>query len=193
VLVGLLFGLFRQKSRQAVTKGPRFPRDKITGAVRSVPEEGSRQEPARVPLEEHMKLLTKICMPALLLGAAFMVPAMAQNDENTPANGNAAAAAPAQPAQDANSAATPADQNAENAAAAPSQSAENSKPTSSAPSSADNTQMAMNTTGNAAAVSSIPDTKSKYSRAKRAADNKSESQTTKQLNQASSASNGNAQ
>ena len=142
-----------------------------------------------------MKLFTKICMPALLLGAAFVVPAIAQNDENAPANGNAAAAAPAQAAQDANSAETPAqtDQNAENAAAAPSQSAENSKPSSPSPSSAGNTQMAMNSTGNAATVSSIPDTKSKYSRAKRGADFRSESETTKQLNQASSASNGNAQ
>ena len=51
-----------------------------------------------------MKLLTTICMPALMLGAAaFVTPALAQADA-----GNAAAASPAQPAQDANSAAVPA-------------------------------------------------------------------------------------
>jgi len=89
--------------------------------------------------------------------------------------GNAAAAAPAQPAQDANSAAIPAQQGADNAAP---------------PSSPGNNQMAMNTTGNAGDLSSIPDTSKKYSRAKRNADNQSEDQTTKQLNQKESTLNG---
>ncbi|MBV8590839.1 MAG: hypothetical protein JO212_12430 [Acetobacteraceae bacterium] len=43
--------------------------------------------------------------------------------------------------------------------------------------------MAMNTTGNAADLSSIPDNQHKYSRAKKVRDNRSEDQTTKELNQ----------
>jgi hypothetical protein len=123
-----------------------------------------------------MKLLT-ICMPALLLGAAaFVTPALAQADAN--ASGNAAAASPAQPAQDANSAAVPA-QSAQSDAAAPAQTAGNSQ----ASSSSGNTQMAMNSTGNAGDLSSVPDNQHKYSRAKKAAQDRSEDQTTKQLNQ----------
>jgi hypothetical protein len=120
-----------------------------------------------------MKLLT-ICMPALMLGAAaFVTPALAQADANASgsaaASGNAAAASPAQPAQDANS------------AAAPSQTAMSSQ--SSGATSSGNTQMAMNSTGNASDLSSIPDNQHKYSRAKKASEDRSEDQTTKQLNQ----------
>ena len=146
-----------------------------------------------------MKLLTTICMPALMLGTAMLVtPALAQNDTAAPAN-NAAAAAPAQPAQDANSAAAPAD------SAQPMQTAANgqsdtsaSANTNASSASSGNTQMAMNTTGNASDLSSIPDNQHKYSRAKKAAQDLSEDQTTKQLNQqeatlSGAASSGNAQ
>jgi hypothetical protein len=128
-----------------------------------------------------MKLLT-ICMPALMLGAAaFVTPALAQADANAAASGNAATAAPAQPAQDANSAAVPAQSQTADSAAAPSQTAMSSQ--SSGATSSGNTQMAMNSTGNASDLSSIPDNQHKYSRAKKASEDRSEDQTTKQLNQ----------
>lgn len=128
-----------------------------------------------------MKLLTTICMPALMLGAAALVtPAMAQADAS--ASGNAAAATSAQPAQDANSAAVPAQAAQDNSAAA-SQTAMSSQ-------SSGNTQMAMNSTGNASDLSSIPDNQHKYSRAKRSSQNKSEDQTTQQLNQKEASLNG---
>ncbi len=125
-----------------------------------------------------MKLLT-ICMPALMLGAAaFVTPALAQADANasgnTAASGNAAAASPAQPAQDANSAAAP----SQTAMSSPSSNGQ-----SNGASSSGNTQMAMNSTGNASDLSSIPDNQHKYSRAKKASEDRSEDQTTKQLNQ----------
>jgi hypothetical protein len=127
-----------------------------------------------------MRLLTKICMPALMFGAAALAtPAMAQNDASAPGNGNAAAAAPAQPAQDANSAAVPA-QTAANAASASTPAA--------APSG--DVQTAMNTTGNAGDLSSIPDNQHKYSSAKKAAQNRSEDQTTQQLNKQEASLNG---
>jgi hypothetical protein len=149
-------------------------------------------EPEQVPLEEHMKLLTKIGMPALLLGAAFLVtPVMAQNDENAPApsSDNPAAAAPAQPAQDANSAAAPA-QPAQDAAASARPAPDVSAAASPSPSSAGNTQLAMNTTGNASDFSSIPNTERKYSRARRGSDFRSEAETTKELNEKVSSLNG---
>jgi len=122
-----------------------------------------------------MKLLTTICIPALLLGAAALsTPAMAQADAS--ASGNAAAAAPAQPAQDANSAAVPA------------QTTDTSANTS-APASA-NTQLAMNTTGNASDLSSVPDNQHKFSRAKKPSEDRSEDQTTKDLNQKEASLNG---
>ncbi len=144
-----------------------------------------------------MKRLTKICMPALMLGAAVLAaPAVAQGETNASANGSAAAAAPAQPAQDANSAAIPA-QSAANSATTTDQTAMNSQPSSNSnanastsSSSSANGQMAMNTTGSAGDLSSIPDTQKKYSRAKKNADNQSEDQTTKQLNQKESSLNG---
>ena len=151
-----------------------------------------------------MKLLTKMCTPALMLGAAALVaPAVAQNDASASGNSSVAAAAPAQPAQDANSAAVPAQpaQDA-NSTAIPDQTAMNGQPSSNSTanasaSSADNSRMAMNSTGNAGDLSSIPDNQHKYSRAKRATDNQSEDETTKQLNQQelslNSASRGNAQ
>lgn len=121
---------------------------------------------------------------ALMLGAAFVTPALAQTDAN--ASGNAAAASPAQPAQDANTAAVPAQ-------AAPAQSAQAnngaaqqsamSGQAGASTSSSGNTQMAMNTTGNATDLSSIPDNQHKYSRAKKASQNRSEGETTKALNQ----------
>jgi hypothetical protein len=141
-----------------------------------------------------MKLLTTICMPALMLGAAaFVTPAMAQADAS--ASSNAAAAAPAQPAQDANSAAAPAQDNS----AASSQTAMSGQMNdqSANASSSGNTQVAMNTTGNASDLSSIPDNQHKYSRTKKSSQNRSESQTTKDLNQKEAslngASSGNAQ
>ena len=145
-----------------------------------------------------MKLLNKIGMPALLLGAAFFVtPAMAQNDENAPSSDNPAAAAPAQPSQDANRAAAHA-QSAQDAApaqsakeAAPAQSAQDTAmPAASASSSSAGTQLAMNTTGNASDLSSIPDNQHKYSRARRSADNRSEGATTKELNEKEASLNG---
>ena len=145
-----------------------------------------------------MKLLTTICMPALLLGAATLdTPAMAQADAG--ASGNAAAAAPAQPAQDANSAAVPvqAAPAQDNSAAASSQTAMGSQSGGTSAASSGNTQMAMNSTGNASDLSSIPDNQHKYSRGKKSADNRSEGQTTKDLNQKESslsgASSGSAQ
>jgi hypothetical protein len=133
-----------------------------------------------------MKLLTTICMPALLLGAAALItPAMAQADAG--ASGNAAAAAPAQPAQDANSAAIPAQ-----AAPAQDNSASTSSQTAMGNQASGNTQLAMNTTGNASDLSSIPDNQHKYSRAKKSADNRSEGQTTKDLNQKESSLSGGA-
>ena len=144
-----------------------------------------------------MRFLTKICMPVVALGAAIIsVPAMAQIE--AAASGNAAASAPAQPAQDANSAATPA-QPAQDQTAMNAQSTSNasSNASTSSTSPASNGQMAMNSTGNANDLSSIPDTSKKYNRAKRNADNQSENETTKQLNQKESslngASSGNAQ
>ena len=135
-----------------------------------------------------MKLLTTICMPALLLGAAALVtPVMAQADAG--ASGNAAAAAPA---QDANSAAIPA-QTApaqDNSAAGSSQTAMGNQSGGAGTSSSGNTQMAMNTTGNASDLSSIPDNQHKYSRAKKSVDNRSEGQTTKDLNQKESSLGG---
>jgi hypothetical protein len=126
-----------------------------------------------------MKLLTKIGMPALVLGATFLVtPVMAQNDQNAPSSDNPAAAAPAQPSQDANS------------AAAPAQSAQDASASASASSSAGYTQLAMNTTGNAGDFSSIPNTERKYSRARRGADFRSEAETTKALNEKVSSLNG---
>jgi hypothetical protein len=120
-----------------------------------------------------MKLLTTICIPALLLGAAALSsPAMAQGDAN--ASGNAAA----QPAQDANSPAVPAQ------TASTDTSANASAPASS------NTQLAMNTTGNASDLSSVPDNQHKFSRAKKTAEDRSEDQTTKQLNQQESSLSG---
>jgi hypothetical protein len=149
-----------------------------------------------------MKLLTTICMPALMLGAAaFVTPALAQADANASGNAaasaNAAAASPAQPAQDANSAAIPAQsaQNADNATS-PSQTAMNGQSSGTSASSSGNSQMAMNTTGNASDLSSVPDNQHKYSRAKKAAQDRSEDQTTKQLNQQESSlsgASGNAQ
>ncbi|HVW74847.1 MAG TPA: hypothetical protein VHC39_14525 [Rhizomicrobium sp.] len=50
--------------------------------------------------------------------------------------------------------------------------------------------MAMNTTGNASDLSSIPDNQHKYSRAKKSAQNRSEDQTTKDLNQKEASLNG---
>jgi hypothetical protein len=128
-----------------------------------------------------MKLLT-ICMPALMLGAAALVtPALAQGDAPAAAaSDNAAAAAPAQPAQDANSAATPA-QPAQDAAPAQQ---------NAAASTSGNTQMAMNSTGNAGDLSSIPDNQHKFSRAKKSSEDRSENQTTKQLNQQEASLNG---
>jgi hypothetical protein len=133
-----------------------------------------------------MKLLNKIGMSALVFGAAFLVtPAMAQNDENAPSSDNPAAAAPAQPSQDANSAAAPA-QSAQDttSATAPASSS------SASSSSAGNMQVAMNTTGNASDLSSIPDNQHKYSRARRGADNRSEDVTTKELNEKEASLNG---
>ena len=124
-----------------------------------------------------MKLLTTICIPALLLGAAALsTPAFAQADAS--ASANAAAATPAQPAQDANSAAVPAQT-----------ASTDTRANASAPASA-NTQLAMNTTGNASDLSSVPDNQHKYSRAKKASQDRSEDQTTKQLNQQESSLNG---
>jgi hypothetical protein len=128
-----------------------------------------------------MKLLTTICIPALLLGAAALsTPAFSQADAS--ASANAAAAAPAQPAQDANSAAVPAQ-------TASSQAATDTSANAPAPASA-NTQLAMNTIGNAGDLSSVPDNQHKYSRAKKALQDRSEDQTTKDLNQKESSLNG---
>jgi hypothetical protein len=174
-----------------------YDRETFGSSLVLAPEGGTQFGIPLGSLEEHMKLLTTICMPALMLGAAVLVtPAFAQNDTAAPAN-NAAAAAPAQPAQDANSAAAPADSAQPMQAAANGQS-DTSTSANAASSSSGNTQMAMNTTGNASDLSSIPDNQHKYSRAKKAAEDRSEDQTTKQLNQqeatlSGTASSGNAQ
>ncbi len=117
-------------------------------------------------------------LSALLLGAALVTPALAQ-DAATANNGNGATAQTA----DANAA----------PAAAPTTPVESTTTTAnnsaSAPAAANN-QMAMNTTGNAADLSSVPDTSKKYSRTSRAKDYKSEAQVTKELNQKESGMNG---
>ena len=87
---------------------------------------------------------------ALLLGAALVTPALAQDS-------NAPAASPTTPVDAVN--------------------------TTTASNTAAPTQMAMNTTGNAADLTSVPDTQKKYSRANRAKDFRKEAQTTKQLNE----------
>jgi DsbC/DsbD-like thiol-disulfide interchange protein len=128
-----------------------------------------------------MKLLTTICIPALLLGAAALsTPVMAQSAPQPDAStsSNAAAAAPAQPAQDANSAAVPA------------QTASTDTSASTPAAASGNTQLAMNTTGNASDLSSVPDNQHKYSRAKKPSEDRSEDQTTKDLNQKESSLNG---
>ena len=95
-------------------------------------------------------------LSALLLGAALVTPAFAQDASTN--NGNSATA-----------------QNAPGAA-----------PTTPVDTGA-NTQMAMNTTGNAADLSSVPDTQKKYSRSSRNKDFKSEAETTKALNEKAAA------
>jgi hypothetical protein len=133
-----------------------------------------------------MKLLTTICIPALLLAAtALAAPAMAQDNANP--SSTSSAAAPTQPAQDANSAAVPA-QTAANADSTSTPIAAPSGNVQTAPSG--NTQTAMNTTGNAGDLSSIPDNQHKYSSAKKAAQNRSEDQTTQQLNKQEASLNG---
>ena len=98
-------------------------------------------------------------LSALLLGAALVTPAFAQdaaaNNGDSATAQNAPAAAPT----------TPVDTSA------------------NASSTGANTQMAMNTTGNAADLSSVPDTQKKYSRSSRNKDFKTEAETTKQLNE----------
>jgi hypothetical protein len=138
-------------------------------------------------------------LPVLMLGATLVTPALAQSSNGASSTSSSAAASPAQPAQDANSAAVPAQ--TANSTAASDQTAMNNQPSpdtsNSATSSTANTQLAMNTTGNAGDVSAVADNQHKYSRAKRTADNRSEDQTTKQLNQQESsiggANNGNTQ
>ena len=94
---------------------------------------------------------------ALLLGAALVTPAFAQdaaaNNGDSATAQNAPAAAPT----------TPVDTSA------------------NASSTGANTQMAMNTTGSD--LSSVPDTQKKYSRSSRNKDFKTEAETTKQLNE----------
>jgi hypothetical protein len=140
-------------------------------------------------------------LPVLMLGATLVTPALAQSSNGASSTSSPAAASPAQPAQDANSAAVPAQ--TANSTTASDQTAMNSQPSTDASNSATsssstaNTQLAMNTTGNAGDVSAVPDNQHKYSRAKRTAENRSEDQTTKQLNQQESsiggANNGNTQ
>ena len=100
-------------------------------------------------------------LSALLLGAALVTPAFAQ-DATSANNGNNATAQTAP-------------------AAAPTIPVDTSANASS--STGANTQMAMNTTANAADLSSVPDTQKKYSRASRNKDFKTEAETTKQLNE----------
>jgi hypothetical protein len=150
-----------------------------------------------------MRLLTTACVPALMLGAVILIaPAVAQNATGASASSNAAS--PAQPAQDANSAAVPSQSAQDNDRTAASgltamngQQSSNTGASASPPPSSGNAQVAMNTTGNANDLSSVPDNQHKYSRAKRSTDNRSEDQTTKQLNQQESslnrAGNGGAQ
>ena len=97
-------------------------------------------------------------LSAMLLGAALVTPAFAQdvyaNNGNSATAQTAPAAAPT----------TPVDTSA-----------------NAASSTGANTQMAMNT--NAADLSSVSDTQKKYSRASRNKDFKTEAETTKQLNE----------
>ena len=91
-------------------------------------------------------------LSAMLLGAALVTPAFAQDVSANNGNSATVQAAPAAAPT------TPVDTGA-------------------------NTQVAMNTTGNAADLSSVPDTQKKYSRASRNKDFKSEAETTRALNQ----------
>lgn len=122
-------------------------------------------------------------LSALLLGAALVTPALAQGNNAAAANNNSAqaapAAAPTTPVDTANT--TTAANNSSQA------NDNNANASSTAP-----TQMAMNTTGNAADLSSVPDTEKKYSRATRAKDFRKEAQTTAELNQKESSMNGNS-
>jgi hypothetical protein len=121
-------------------------------------------------------------LSALLLGAALVTPALAQdavsaNNGNSATTQNAPTDNSSPMAQAAPSAAptTPVDQGTSTAS--------NAMPSG-------NSQMAMNTTGNASDLSSVPDTQKKYSRSNRMKDYKSEAAVTAQLNQKESSLSG---
>lgn len=132
-------------------------------------------------------------LSALLLGAAMMTPAFAQNTAAPSANnGNSAtaqtadaapSAAPTTPVASSTTTSTSTNMAANNS----SQANDNSANASSS------TQMAMNTTGNAAGLSSVPDTEKKYSRSTRAKDFRKEAQVTAELNQKEASMNGTSQ
>ncbi len=126
-------------------------------------------------------------LSALLLGAALITPALAQ-DATSANNGNSATAQNAPAADNAAPSAAP---------TTPVQSADGqvatNAPTDNAMPANGNTQTAMNTTGNAQDLSSVPDVQKKYKASSRARDFKKEAAVTAQLNQKESSLNGASQ
>ena len=106
-------------------------------------------------------------LSALLLGAALITPAFAQDSKTSASN----------------SAAQSNDSSTEAPAAAPTTPVDAANNITTASNSNTNTQIAMNTTGNGEDLSSIPDTHKKYSRANRSRDFRKEARTTKELNE----------
>ena len=126
-------------------------------------------------------------LSALLLGAALVTPALAQDTAPSANNGNSATAQTSNAAPVA-APTMPVDSSASSSVAANNSSQANDNNANA--SSSGNSQTAMNTTGNAADLSSVPDTSKKYSRSNRARDYKKEAQVTAQLNQKESSMNG---
>jgi hypothetical protein len=133
--------------------------------------------------------LNILCASALLLGTtALAVPAFAADTgNNTPATSDQA--------NDNASSSSATNQN-QPAMANGSQAGMQASPDTSAASNANNTmpdnntQVAMNSTGTASDVSSVTDNQHKYSKAKKSSEDRSEDQTTKQLNQQEAGLNG---
>lgn len=123
-------------------------------------------------------------LSALLLGAALVTPALAQDAATANSNAQTSTATNAAPAA---APTTPVDSSTNVAA---NETANNANSNASTTANTSGTQMATNTTGNAADLSSVPDTQKKYSRANRARDFKKEAQVTAQLNQKEASLNG---
>jgi hypothetical protein len=136
-------------------------------------------------ISETIMNLTAKTLSALLLGAALITPALAQ-DAVSANNGNSATAQ-----SSPNTAIGAADTAAQAApSAAPTTPVDKGTTTASNTMPSGTSQMAMNTTGNASDLSSVPDTQKKYSRSSRAKDYRTEAAVTAQLNQKESSMSG---